>query len=153
MCQSCDIMWHPPLLQYVHTPLSTMVHAVEKQEAGAQELVARFLRSVVRVFTLCSLDPCSTQPVTNPRKKWAYWLLHYKGSSSGTLCKEASRGGLANAQYICDEVLPINYSPIMTFPPNLYGTYIQYVRMDASQSIIKRLLNCYRAREPPMLAR
>ena len=59
-----------------------------------------------------------------------------------------------NAPYICDEVLPIDYSPIMTFPPNLYGTYIRtYVRTVASQSIIKRLLNCYRTHEPLMLAR
>ena len=46
-----------------------MVTAIEGNEPGAEELGKRFIRSVIRVFALCSLDPSSSVQTTNIKKK------------------------------------------------------------------------------------
>ena len=57
------------LPQHLLHPLKTLVAAIEGKEPGAEELGKRFVRSVIRVFTLCSLDSSSTTQTTSSKKK------------------------------------------------------------------------------------
>jgi hypothetical protein len=89
-------------LQHLLHPLKTLVAAIEGKEPGAEELGKRFVRSVIRVFTLCSLDSSSTTQTTSSKKK----------SSSASAVEHAQIVFQSLSRLACKEIIDMATSLI-----------------------------------------